>query len=155
MLGKSHEWNAPRSSHNWSLSDFLSISFFVKQKKFSSWNVEKKATSTVLYSFKDFFAPSRDCFQLFFSSKNTTNLQVIQKQYISPVWCLIKLLLQHNWKFLSPACHCRGFICNCIELYFATRKVHCGWSFQSSTLETPLTDFCWLSCLSSEITSDR
>lgn len=77
-------WQMRNSKHEWS-KNFLSISAFVRH---FSWNVEKTANSTVLNSFLKTFLPSRDSS---FAGK-TTNLQVIQNQYISPVWCLITIV---------------------------------------------------------------
>lgn len=76
-------------------------------------NSRKNSTSTVFsFSFKTFL-PSRDWLPEKKHCKNTTNLQVIQKQYIFPVWCPITIVASH-WKFPLA----RRETCNCAALFW-------------------------------------
>lgn len=68
--------------------------------------------------------PSRDWLPEKKHCKNTTNLQVIQKQYIFSVWCPITIVASH-WKFPLA----RRETCNCADLF---------WNFlHFSALEIP------------------
>lgn len=104
-------------------SDFLSISIFFSfnTKKFFFHEMSKK--KSVLYSLlKTFFAKSWLCFSPKPERKNTTNLQVIQKQYISPVWCLITIVARIESFPGVP-----GFICNCAALFWNLKMRFLGF----------------------------
>lgn len=96
-------------------------------------------STSFIFAFKDFF---RQVVTLFSAqarekdSRNTTNLQVIQKQYISSVWCPITIVARIE-SFPGVPLSARDLFTIALSILKLENAL-----FLVLALKTPLTDFC-------------